>query len=553
MRLLRLPRQLRRQHAPAPGARLRERFELLVQLGSGGFGTVWEGFDMLLERPVAIKEINLETRNAGSGDLALREARATARLNHPGIVALYEVVQEDDRLYLVSELVSGRTLEELIEEGLLSDRDVAVIGVALCEALAHAHAAGVVHRDVKPANVMVPREWCEQVSGWHAQPAKLMDFGIATVLGTTGQRDDLVAGSAHYMAPEQADARQVSPAADAYSLAAVLYECFTGRPPAGCRRRDRLAGRRADLPDAMTAALDGTLVEDPARRITLDDLAAELSAARPRLSEALDRPSWLRPSWLRPSWLRTAALRLRPPGSASSRTAAPTERVVWAAALAALALLLNLALDAQLGLLALAGGAALGGASPRHGPLLLVSGATGALAGTGLGGAAVLVASAALPATAALVPELARPARGAFAAWWVLVCGVLGNQALLLAIPAGLPANAALLHETTAGFDALLLLAHPAALASVALWAAAALAWPWVTGGPRRLGPVARACMWGSALAAAELAVAVLLDTELAPGALALAVGTLGASAALGVAQWHSGRVLVGPAGAAEH
>ncbi|HEV7919108.1 MAG TPA: protein kinase, partial [Solirubrobacterales bacterium] len=105
------------QSDSAGGVRLRDRFELLVPLGSGGFGTVWEGFDMLLERPVAVKELPIA---GGLDDTdTLREARATARLNHPTIVSLYEIVAEPDRIYMVNELVRGCTLGELIDEGVL--------------------------------------------------------------------------------------------------------------------------------------------------------------------------------------------------------------------------------------------------------------------------------------------------------------------------------------------------------------------------------------------------------------------------------------------------
>lgn len=541
MRLLRLPRALLKHEPPASGGRLRDRFELLVTLGSGGFGTVWEGFDMLLERPVAIKEIEIETRRAGAAELAMREARATARLNHPGIVSLYEVVQEDERLYLVSELVDGRTLADLFDEGLLSDRDVAVIGVALCEALAHAHDAGVVHRDVKPANVMVPRAWCEQVSGWRAQPAKLMDFGIATVLGATGAGDELVAGSYQYMAPEQAAGGAVSPAADVYSLAAVLYEGFTGAPPTGRRRRDRLSVQRPDLPPDLTNAIDAALVDDPVYRSQLDELADLLNAARPRLSDALDRPGWMNGMFGR--W------RIASTGGFGSEPV--NARIVWGATLALFAVLLNTVVGAPLGMMALVAGALLGAASPRYGPALLIAGAAGMLAGTGMQGAAVLLASALVPAALATVKSLERPARGAFAAWFLLVCGVLGDQALLLALPTGLPANDAIVQQPEAALEALTALLSLPALATIALWAAAATAWPWVTGGPRRLGLLARSCLWASALAGGQLAVALLLGTELAPPAFALSLAVVAISGGLGLAQWRSGRVFDMPGAAA--
>ncbi|MBK5230564.1 MAG: serine/threonine protein kinase, partial [Thermoleophilia bacterium] len=221
-----------------PATRLRDRFELLLPLGSGGFGTVWEGFDMLLERAVAVKELPVD---GDAGD-ALREARATARLNHPAIVSLFEIVAEPDRIYMISELVHGDTLAELIDERLLSDQDTGRVGAALCEALAHAHAHGVVHRDVKPANVMVTDEWIDGVSGWRAQPAKLMDFGIASIVDSEGGRGPH-AGSRGYVAPEQEAGEPASPASDVYSLALVLFECFAGVAP-GRGRRGRLSRLR---------------------------------------------------------------------------------------------------------------------------------------------------------------------------------------------------------------------------------------------------------------------------------------------------------------------
>ena len=115
-------------------------------------------------------------RERGSGERVEREARAAARLNHPGIVAVYELASDDHEVYLVSELVHGRTLAELLQAGAVSDRDVARIGVVLCDALEHAHARGVVHRDVKPQNVMVV---AEPAAG--AGFAKLADFGVAHV------------------------------------------------------------------------------------------------------------------------------------------------------------------------------------------------------------------------------------------------------------------------------------------------------------------------------------------------------------------------------------
>src|SRR3954454_24505618 len=143
--------------APAmqPAALVLDRYRLEQRLGAGGFGVVWRARDERLERAVAVKVL---PHRRGMGKRAEREALAAARLNHPGIVTLYEAGSDDEAAYLVSELVEGRTLDELLADGALSDRDVARIGVALADALDHAHRNGVIHRDVKPGNVMVPME-----------------------------------------------------------------------------------------------------------------------------------------------------------------------------------------------------------------------------------------------------------------------------------------------------------------------------------------------------------------------------------------------------------
>ncbi|MFY9469965.1 MAG: serine/threonine-protein kinase, partial [Solirubrobacterales bacterium] len=278
--------------------RLRDRFELLVPLGSGGFGMVWEGFDMLLERPVAIKELPIDGELSDAGD-AMREARATARLNHPTIVSLYEIIAEADRIYMISELVQGSTLAELIDEGLLSDQDCGRIGYALCEALAHSHSHGVVHRDVKPANVIVTDEWIDGVSGRRAQPAKLMDFGIASIVDSESGYGPH-AGSRGYASPEQEAGDIATPASDVYSLALVLFECLTGSRP-GRGRHGRLARMRADLPIGLAECVDRCLEADPSMRPPLSELERQLSLALPRLSEDLPDDGYV-------SWL-TASLR----------------------------------------------------------------------------------------------------------------------------------------------------------------------------------------------------------------------------------------------------
>ncbi len=264
------------------------RYRLVRQLGAGGFGVVWHAHDEQLDRPVALKRIPLP--GAEDRERATREALATARLSHPAIVALYEARADEDAFYLISELVQGNTLALLIAEDRLYDEEVLEIGVALCEALAHAHARGVVHRDVKPHNVLVPQE--ESPSRASAAPAaKLADFGGATLVGDESlTRSGDVFGTLAYMAPEQSDGEEAGPEADLYSLGLVLYEAFSGvnpvrgRTPAATARRigspiEPLARRRRDLPRELTRALDTTMAGNPHRRGSLEDLRQALVGA----------------------------------------------------------------------------------------------------------------------------------------------------------------------------------------------------------------------------------------------------------------------------------
>jgi eukaryotic-like serine/threonine-protein kinase len=260
------------------------RFRLLDRVGSGGMGTVYRAFDERLQRQVAVKEIT-------SSDPArvAREAQAAARLNHPGIVTLYELGAEDARALLISELVEGATLPELARCGDLSDREVAEFGADICEALAHAHERGVIHRDVKPQNMIV------RVDDGAGRRAKLMDFGIASLAGSptltaTGE----VVGTLAYMAPEQAAGLGASEPSDVYSLALTLYECWTGAnpvaggTPAQTARRigkpiPSLHERRPDLPTHLADCVDACLDPDPELRPRLEELDHHLDASIPRL------------------------------------------------------------------------------------------------------------------------------------------------------------------------------------------------------------------------------------------------------------------------------
>jgi eukaryotic-like serine/threonine-protein kinase len=257
-----------------------ERFRLLERIGSGGMGTVYRAFDERLQRHVAVKEIT-----APDAARVVREAQAAARLNHPGIVTLYELGSQDDRAILVSELVEGGTLAELARGGDLSDREVAEFGMDVCDALGHAHERGVIHRDVKPQNVVV------RVDDGAGRRAKLMDFGIASVVGApslTATGD--VMGTLAYMAPEQADGLPATEMSDTYSLAITLYECWAGVNPVA---RDTpaqtvrelggpipsLGDYRRDLPERLVACVDACLDPDPERRPPLAELNAGLESS----------------------------------------------------------------------------------------------------------------------------------------------------------------------------------------------------------------------------------------------------------------------------------
>ena len=265
------------------------RYRLGARLGAGGFGTVYAARDERLGRPVAVKVI---PAGGAAPERAQREALAVARLDHDAIVALFDAGEEDGCRYLVSELVEGRTLAQLERDGELSDRDVLRIGLALADALAHAHDRGVIHRDVKPQNVIVPDS-----ANSRRGAAKLTDFGVAHLAGEEAltHTGDIV-GTLAYMAPEQAAGTAVDGRADVYALGLVLYEALAGvnpvsagSPSATARRigtvLPRLATRRPDLPGDLCAALDRTLAPDPEARGELDDLFDALADALPAVSD----------------------------------------------------------------------------------------------------------------------------------------------------------------------------------------------------------------------------------------------------------------------------
>ncbi len=280
------PRTLQPQ---AQSALVLDRYRLQRRLGAGAFGTVWQAHDERLDREVAVKIVPRERVVGGRFE---REARAAARLQHPGIVTLYEAGADDEGAYLVSELVRGVTLDQLLADGRLSDSDIITIGIGLCDALGHAHGQSVIHRDVKPSNILIPERPTSQ-----SDRVKLTDFGVARVIGGDSlTRTGDVVGTAAYMAPEQAEGLEAGAPADLYALALVLYEALTGvnpiRAATAAQRARRLGAhlpplrrQRRDLPRELGRCLDLALRPKPRERGTIEELRASLRASLPELTD----------------------------------------------------------------------------------------------------------------------------------------------------------------------------------------------------------------------------------------------------------------------------
>ena len=257
--------------APGAGNLVAGRYRLLTQLGRGAMGIVWHGRDELLDRDVAVKQIMLgpmasERDTRESYERTIREARTAARLSHPGVVTVYDVAEQDGVPWIVMELIRARPLEQVIaEDGPLTPPLAAQLGLGLLDALACAHAAGVLHRDVKPSNVLITPEG----------KAILTDFGIAAIQGDRGlTREGLVAGTPGFSPPERVRGSDATPASDLWSLGATLYAAVEGRGPF-----DRAGGSaaivasiateqapRAPSAGPLAPAIDALLRFDPAQR-----------------------------------------------------------------------------------------------------------------------------------------------------------------------------------------------------------------------------------------------------------------------------------------------
>jgi serine/threonine protein kinase len=241
------------------------RYTLEREIGRGGMGAVWLGLDVVLNRAVALKRIGMMP-GGSSPDLARaeREARLAARLNHPHVVAVFDLVTEDDQQWLVMEYVEGVTLSQLVSRdgALTPDKASPLIGQA-ADALAAAHAAGIVHRDVKPSNILVTPQG----------QVKLSDFGIARAEADASlTQTGLVTGSPAYLAPEVASGQTATDASDVWSLGATLFHALSGRPP-------------YEVGNNLMGALYRIVNEDPPRLVNAGWLGPLLEATMTREPE----------------------------------------------------------------------------------------------------------------------------------------------------------------------------------------------------------------------------------------------------------------------------
>lgn len=263
------------------------RYRLGEPLGRGGMSVVWRAHDESLGREVAVKAVDLSgpDRDAAAARFE-REARATARLNHPNIVTVYDYGVDGDTAYIAMELLDGPTLSDRIrQEGPLSVTEVRALGESVCAALAAAHQSGVVHRDIKPNNIAYAADGTP----------KVLDFGINQALDDTSPgltKTNTIVGTAEYLSPEQTTGARVDERADLYALGCVLYAALTGHPPfEGAtpvsvlmkhvnEAAPDVRGDRPGIPDSLADALALMLAKDPERRPQSAREAADLLTGR---------------------------------------------------------------------------------------------------------------------------------------------------------------------------------------------------------------------------------------------------------------------------------
>lgn len=263
------------------------RYRLLEPLGRGGMGAVWRAHDESLDRAVALKEMHVDSE-PDARERFRREARALARLTHPNIVQVYDLVEDarTGRVWIAMELAASGDLDARLKEGALPIGDAIDIGLQIASALASAHQAGILHRDVKPKNVLLAENG----------RALVADFGLASLPGTATAltMTGMILGTPHYLSPEQAAGNPAGAASDVYSLGATLFQLLAGRTPFQGDPMQLLCAHatmpppplrsvRPDASPALESLVLRMLAKSPADRPTLADVQRELAAERDSL------------------------------------------------------------------------------------------------------------------------------------------------------------------------------------------------------------------------------------------------------------------------------
>jgi serine/threonine protein kinase len=299
------------------------RYELIELIGRGGMSSVWRSHDRLLDRTVAIKVLHEQyTTDEEYVERFRREARSVAQLSHPNIVTVIDRGEEDGRQYIVFEYVEGENLKQVIERsGPLPVRDALLLALQMARALGFAHDRGLIHRDVKPQNVLLNEDG----------QAKMTDFGIARSVDVDGVTiTGTVLGTSEYIAPEQARGQRVDALTDVYSLGVVLYELLTGGVPFQGENFVTIAlrhvnepppsvlDRRPDVPPRLAMAIERAMAKRPEDRFaSMDELVAELEVCLDDLDPASEEATMIsrrpvtdtrRPRRERPSRRRRGAI-----------------------------------------------------------------------------------------------------------------------------------------------------------------------------------------------------------------------------------------------------